>query len=1001
MGEDDAKLDITLYDPAETIYVKSNMAIVREHESEKSSVLKPVLYICEVIESQGEWETQKQYWREIKSIYEYKSKTEYAKGARCIYDNYLWVCDYAITKEMIRIHGLDQALVPFDGSVYWSKVKQTVGVAYHAVDHKEMYYDDGRNAMKWHKAAWFVPDEDWLDKEIEEEITDWNPSRQYEHIDTKESGDKVIKAFNYVSGTVKYLFECIVRHTTYGDTEWHPLEWRQIQNIEEWKPQRAYAKDECCIHGDVTVGEVKIVDFGKYGDMFTFKPGDKVIYKIDPKDADSEIQRVRHEYYNLPQDIITKLEDVGQNVNGVYILCDDVDEPDLHNFQREEWELTNEAFDLVIGASYNQGDKVIWSSTFTDEVYEQTFDGVLSIFEAKENLPELLPEQTPSADPSKWGSEEAQEQKSTPINHLYRAKKDITVGENLIWRRENFVIASQMIKPADQSLEWYGWVWKKLSSPTNGYNYAYMFPSTGPFNTSTNTYKGRFCQFIPETVGVGELEAQAEYTITVDSSNVHRLNANGFSDIRNYLLTSFGIPALENVDNVEYFSNFIYIYVEDQGWVRTDLPRYFNFRKFTALDSNSFFSIDENNDVYKVTVIPGTTSTETQAIFGEFTYDLTFYESGMISACKMAVIPFIKTGGYDKGVYYGVLTTRKYMNDGMVLQGEIFESVAKPVAMQNTNLEYFIALKDTIVGADMLAYFSSFISYDDIYYGQATPELLAACVYWGLTFSNDTILNYPSLSIAINYYCYENTSFKGNILYRFYMGYSTNAAYYVAKLISISGADAYVTIDLLKSTVGPYNFNIYGRFGTHFYGITHESYYSVNRSGVWDVDLIAGTFTLIKPVTSDAEFKEALSIAGIPYVNNRNFKFEGNVVRSLRLFFGYSSLISHIPSRNSYYYDSNTQELSVYIPMDDRELFSANTGLPVQATVYGGFFKDRIRVGTKLYGIYVYVPRFKGYNDSDAYHNVNEGAYFWMSYGYNDYVNGPFIGGAGTDEVSF
>ena len=1002
IGEEDSKLDVTLYDPTETIYVKTNMVIVKEQDPEDTWKMLTKLYICEVAEAAGEWDQHKEDWREVKSVYEYDSKKEYAIGARCIYNNYLWSCLLPISKELIKVYsqqGKSDVLVPHDGSAYWEHVKQTVGVAYHAVDHKEVYYDDGKNDVKWHKAMWFIPDEDWFDQEHEEEITAWNPDRQYEHVDTKETGDMVIYTFSLASSILKRLYECRVRHTTQGDREWHPEEWTWRQDVDVWDNHRAYSADEYVIHADTYVGDADIITFGQNSNVFTFKPGDKVVYKIDSSDKDSPDQRIQYEYNALPAEIRNKVENVGQIVNAVYVLREGITDPNMASFQRGEWSLTTEAFDLFLENDYLTDDEVIWSITSTDETSGSTFTGVLGVFKAKQDFTGIKPEETPSADPSKWETQVNHEQRSVPIDHLYRAKKDLTVGENLIWRPENWVIATQQIKPAGQDLGWYGWIWKKLGTAgADGYVYCFDFPSIGPYNITGAHYEGRMCRFIPEAIE-GKLEARDSFNVYIDANR--RVTGGGFTDLVNYLLGAFGIVKIHDIGQPVY-CNFIYNYVQDAGWTKTELQHYYNFRNFTPLESNSFFSQDENNNYYKVTVIPGRTRSEVLLNLGLYNNLVTFHDSGFLSGCKGSSIPFIFNNRYGQIITEsGVIYKRKFMNDQAEMQGEMLEVIAiPPQGENNARLYYFLAEANEIVGQDILSHYANDITRSDITVNDPTPELLAACVYWGLTYSNGEILNFPYLPYHINYYSYYNTSFKGDSIYRFYLAYASDGSYFIGYLIQTIGADTYTRFKLIDAVTGPYNLTIYGRFGTHYYGITEQSYYDSN-SGIWDVDLVAKTLTKIITIDSDSDFKETHRIVNIPYVGGNNFKFEGNVVESLTLYFADSIYINHLPSRHSYYYDSTDHSLSVYIPMDDRNLFSMNTGLPTQATTYGGFFQDRISIGTKHYGIYVYVPKFNGYNDPVISHDIGAGAFFWMSYGYNDYINGPFFGGSGTDEVSF
>ena len=458
-GEDgNDKTPITMYDPNETIYVKDNYTIVRVREYTPSGQYAYVtaLYRCDKIESQGEWDDVKDEWTKIESVKEYSKKKPYKKGDKCIYLEFVWECTHEITNSDIIIHIHDDDLVPTSLN-YWKKAYQTTSVEFMAMDHKEIYYDDGRNRCKWHRAMWFVPPEDYFDEEHEEEIKEFNSGLQYR------LNDQVIRTFNYVGGTVRYLYKCIVQATTYGG--WHVNEWERVANVTEWVKQTAYNKGDYVIHSEIPYGNFNVVLFRDAGKWATFKPGDYVINTIDKHDLDDPTSDEYRQYMLLPDKIKTKVEEIGAKMNAVYCLKQGVTDPDMDNFQRNEWTLTNTAFDLFLGSDYPKWSQVIWSYTSTSES-----DGVslssYCVFTAQEDLYEITYEQTPSADPSKWGEPWRQQQDGKPQEHLYKAIKDITAGMSAKFRKEYWAVQSQMTKA--NSLGWYGWVWKKLDEPDNG-----------------------------------------------------------------------------------------------------------------------------------------------------------------------------------------------------------------------------------------------------------------------------------------------------------------------------------------------------------------------------------------------------------------------------------------------------------------------------------------------------------------------------------------------------
>lgn len=586
-GEDgNAKTPVEMYDPTETIYVKDNMALVKEKVNDKEEIN---CYICKAIESAGEWDAVKEEWRKLQSVSKYDSKKEYKKNSKCIYNDYYWNCTHDITRDDIMRHINDDTLLP-TSELYWEHVMQTVAVSYHAMDHKEVFYDDGRNQDKWHKAMWFVPDEEYFDETHDEEIAEWEPTRQYE------KGNQVIRTYNYTTGTVKKLYECRVMHTTPGDTSWHVEEWKLLDDVEEWDHHVAYAKGTLVIRSDIPVGEFNIVRFKEFGDFVKFKSGDKCINYIDRDDKTSADPDIRREYSALPEWVKTKVEKVGTHVNSLYQLKSGVFLPDLVNFQREEWVLIGQAFDLFIERDYSAGDSVIWSYSGSDPSSGGAFQSVC-VFTAKEDLPAIRPEQTPTADPSKWGEPWRQNQTATPIPHLYRARKNLTPNMNDKWRKENWVVQSQKMK--NYELDCYGWVWKKLSDPSShGAPFGNHFSTYGGsrylYDSKDSTdRRGRMASFyLTSTDAIFEAPTQYSFRTVYEALNGYLrkrvASGTGFTYVKIFMDKAYGFPLWDSTDeNYGYrnytsgeYINYFYIRLFD-GWKRIDIGDYIRGDCFT------------------------------------------------------------------------------------------------------------------------------------------------------------------------------------------------------------------------------------------------------------------------------------------------------------------------------------------------------------------------------------------------------------------------------------
>lgn len=326
---------VGLYDSEGTIYISGNYAI---HSDGTGTVAEDYhLYLCTASETGSTWNSED--WKLQKGVKNWYlvSFRNFKKGARVIKSDTNG--DLESLKLYKCIDGMSTPNVWKDSE--WAVVYQDVGIAYQARDHKDVYYDNGRNANKWHKMMYYLPPDPitayefsptatyekgdivkyngryyeytgsqpftgpwtgkgWceVDDKISEEIMIFDENRQY-HKD-----DQVIheKPHSTEIGLYKYI------STTPRTGVWNSLYWELVEGVNEYEANIAYSKNDRCIKQYIEIYDLDIIEFQS---GLRYSIGKYCLHTITKEEMEPEIE-------NFSESKTYSRGDLVAHVRGIY-----------------------------------------------------------------------------------------------------------------------------------------------------------------------------------------------------------------------------------------------------------------------------------------------------------------------------------------------------------------------------------------------------------------------------------------------------------------------------------------------------------------------------------------------------------------------------------------------------------------------------------------------------------------------------------------------------------
>lgn len=457
---------VGLYQENSYIYCSGNYAI---HSTGQGRVAEDYhLYLCTATETGGTWNSED--WKLINGVKNYYliAHKSFKKGAKVIKEDHngdfetlkLYSC---IVEKTTPNRWIDDE---------WEVVYQEVGIAWIPRDHKDVYYDDGRNRNKWHKLMWFVPDY-YEDQKLDEEIGEFSELQTYHY------GERAIHR-TLIGEVYCYTYDSNIPRRS----EWAAGWWSKDEGVEMYETYKTYYKGDEVIKKNIEAGYQVIQE---YQDEMYFEQGKFTLNIID-KEYDVTALAGFHD--------IVYLERIfgGESIYGLYKS----NKTTSGVFNQPDWDLqtsqviqtrgrdhnmvpihTDEDTGIICrycgrfitgykqkdikeyqyGAGYEEGELVIW--TFDDDIF--------GLLECQKEIPTVL---VPSEYSSDWMP--PNEEYWTPIDQfveqantlrVFKATKAMDASINTHFIRENWAIVSQKMEP-DYDL--YGVIWEKYGKPGGG-----------------------------------------------------------------------------------------------------------------------------------------------------------------------------------------------------------------------------------------------------------------------------------------------------------------------------------------------------------------------------------------------------------------------------------------------------------------------------------------------------------------------------------------------------
>ena len=340
----------------------------------------------------------------------------FTPGARVIFKNsedghhYLYRC---IFKTNVYYDGFDNRK--------WAIIKHNPGIVYIPKDHKDVYYNDGRNENKWHRAMYYVPDEPW---ESEEEITYFNEYTSYQkgeivlyrnygdfdrHEDETDPESPIIytakwaTAFRYIYGVPSTpTRESEEGYIEYTQPSPHSTTyWEKCEDINVFSTFKSYKKGDKVVwdlfENEESSGYYDAV-VSVFNSNYTYKRGQYCLYRIKPyeghdiseKDClalkttgDYDMKPLEPPYWMeevpTPTSEYGRLIQSGAEIYGLYEYTGSDQKPKGYEFVNSQWTLIprvkmfSENLDKY-REGYNAGDYTIAATNGTFALFKALSD---------------------------------------------------------------------------------------------------------------------------------------------------------------------------------------------------------------------------------------------------------------------------------------------------------------------------------------------------------------------------------------------------------------------------------------------------------------------------------------------------------------------------------------------------------------------------------------------------------------------------------------------------
>lgn len=418
---------ITLYDPDYTIYTYDNQCIFENK-----------LYKCITAETGGAYFSTEE-WKEIKGVTIFSTTKSYKVGAICIYGDYVYRC----IQPVIYTNYDPVVRYPDQYPDYWAQQNQATGLVYSPRDHKDVYYDNGRNAVKWHRMMYYIPPENVINLDL--------PISLY-----VSDGEYMYKKDDYCLGYDIHnqigLYKC--RANIPIHEEWNPSHWDRIDDVELFDPVVAYNKGDEVIY---LLNEMVSQYVSTFRQDLYYSAGQYILDVIQRKVEGSGGEEYGDDYENLFDQAYVNRIDGGETIYGCFVLTQDIPANSSSYFDH----------DMATLLDYKQYDGSSSAPSTIGEKFIQHIEGgwVLS---------EVVPAPIETGRPFDYKPIE-QLHRQFDTYYLFRSIKDQHAG---YFKRDEWIMEYQ-----NYDTQWeqgYGVIWQKLGNPGSAgrpfyYPYALAF----------------------------------------------------------------------------------------------------------------------------------------------------------------------------------------------------------------------------------------------------------------------------------------------------------------------------------------------------------------------------------------------------------------------------------------------------------------------------------------------------------------------------------------------
>jgi hypothetical protein len=936
---------VTVYDPDYTIYTYDNECIYQDK-----------LYKCIVAETGGENFTASE-WKEIKGVAPFATTKSYKVNAYCIYNNYLYKCIQAVTYT-----SYDPVIkYPDQYPNYWEQTLQPVNVAYSPRDHKDVYYDNGRNSIKWHKMMYYLPPELEGNEDLPVTIYD-------------EAGNYVYKkddlCIHENLSNEMHLYKCkadIPIHENWNIGHWTELE------TPVFSVGTSYAKGDEVIYN---FSEVKSEIVSVFNTNVNYISGQMLLDEIKTSEILVDM---------FDQDYIDRIEG-GERIYGCYILNRDIPAGSSTYFDHDWGALTN----------YKQYDGKSGPTTIGE--YFIRYDDIWVLTKVESGS---------GGQPFKYTDvEELHSYKQGW--YLFRSFEDQLATH---FNRDKWIIITQKYDIIYDEL--YGVIWQKLGNPGSAgrpfyYPYALAFPHDSYPHLNIHTRLGSFFPYL----GDNKLEPNETVMMFGYWNNTEQRYICSTYDCGD-LIVSNKLQTLCYMHDY-YIKAVLSLVKFTNNWSILELSREADPR-YGIIPINSGFlyvAYDKQDpgfyDIYKATL-----STDSSEILNE-TFEFTVPVSMPSIDGEIGGLNSIQryNGLFESEMWYQdvyYLPTdsdfgapdhstgpRQYrylaiiFEDGSVQCNQKDPSAADNVAMASIRSASRYLLNDLITDAGVGTGTTVYSALAD------RSEVQYACTYWGFTLTENPDTHaltstYPYLKIEFSGSSYwiewKICNKEGSNHYRiinYYLIYTNNVderkRFICTVLIRLNRYGSNQTITVFKGT---YDVNdpVYAEndliFPYHLYNQDDGFiYFATANYRLGQINLQTGEYIL------NAQLSNYYLIKNIPYYNNDTFHaFRSSTYYDIkrahiRLVTGDEDDDHSNSIRTVYNEEDGSIDILWGVGQARRAFMNAycdsNSGSPVLG--HGIFITGETAI-TNLSGVYniaLYIPNFKS-NPS------NEGAFFWFS----------------------